>query len=218
MIAWARSSAPRSASVMPCAVIASRYPPVSPTACGRPSGRGRCGGPASSPRWRHWRRGALRPTIAPSRSVTPTRNQARRARRPHRPDGGRVAHRTPIRSAPSTSPKPGPIAPWIGCRRAEGEPRDGAFRLDHPAERGLALELLGFSRAVRTAAEALHPHRLCSALFALASTFTAFYEACPVLRAETPGSRASRRHLCALTGRVLQHGLGMLGIRAPGRM
>src|SRR6188472_2670711 len=58
-----------------------------------------------------------------------------------------------------------------------------------PAERDLALALLAFEGAVRGTAERLQPHRLCTYLFDLASTFTAFYEACPVLRAETDAVR-----------------------------
>ena len=62
------------------------------------------------------------------------------------------------------------------------------------------------------------PHRLCTYLFDLAQDFTAFYEACPVLKAPTDELRLSRLALADLTARVLAHGLSMLGIEAPERM
>lgn len=87
-----------------------------------------------------------------------------------------------------------------------------------PAERALALELLGFGTVVATVAETLQPHRLCTYLFGVATRFTDFYESCPVLRADTPETRRSRLVLCDLTARVLATGLGLLGIDAPERM
>jgi arginyl-tRNA synthetase len=89
--------------------------------------------------------------------------------------------------------------------------------LEAPAERALALAILGFEAAVREALERWAPHRLCTYLFELASTFTEFYEACPVLRSEEP-LRTSRLALADLTARVLASGLGLLGIEAPERM
>ncbi len=86
------------------------------------------------------------------------------------------------------------------------------------AERALALQLLGFDDAVQSAAAYLEPHRLCTYLFEVASAFTTFYEACPVLRAESEEVRASRLALSALTARVLSSGLGLLGIETPDRM
>jgi arginyl-tRNA synthetase len=100
-------------------------------------------------------------------------------------------------------------------RRAEAEP--GAVTVAGPAERELALALLGLPTVVTEVATSLEPHRLCAYLYGLAGAFTAFYERCPVLRAE-PEVRASRLALCALTARVLASGLGLLGIAAPERM
>jgi arginyl-tRNA synthetase len=89
--------------------------------------------------------------------------------------------------------------------------------LEAPEERALALGILGFEAAVRETLERWAPHRLCTYLFDLASTFTEFYEACPVLRSEEP-LRSSRLALADLTARVLASGLGLLGIEAPERM
>jgi arginyl-tRNA synthetase len=87
-----------------------------------------------------------------------------------------------------------------------------------PQERALALRLLGFDGAVCETADRYIPHRLCAYLFDLAQDFTAFYEACPVLRAETDELRTSRLALADLTARVLAKGLDLLGIEAPERM
>jgi arginyl-tRNA synthetase len=89
--------------------------------------------------------------------------------------------------------------------------------LAEPAERALAVDLLGFEAAVADTVDKLAPHRLCGYLFGLAGTFTAFYEACPVLKAD-PAVRDSRLVLCDLTARVLRTGLGLLGIETPDRM
>jgi arginyl-tRNA synthetase len=93
----------------------------------------------------------------------------------------------------------------------------GPIALGTAAERGLALRLLGFGRAVDDAAATAEPHKLASFLFELASAFTTFYEQCPVLTAAGE-IRQSRLALSALTLRVLVTGLGLLGISVPERM
>ncbi|MFO7178433.1 MAG: arginine--tRNA ligase [Pseudomonadota bacterium] len=97
-------------------------------------------------------------------------------------------------------------------------PEGVRVELGEPAERALAIDLLDFAAAVDAVGVALQPHRLCSYLYELANTFTAFYEACPVLRADNPALRDSRLVLAAATRRVLATGLGVLGIAAPARM
>ena len=87
-----------------------------------------------------------------------------------------------------------------------------------PAERALALKLLGFGAAVSAVADTAEPHRLCGYLFEAASLFTTFYEQCPVLKAGEEPVRRSRLALCALTLRVLAAGLGLLGVPVPDRM
>jgi arginyl-tRNA synthetase len=102
---------------------------------------------------------------------------------------------------------------------AEGHGASGEFSLvlDAPAERELALELLGFASATANVADSLQPHRLCTYLFTLATRFSSFYEQCPVLNA-APEMRASRLMLCELSARTLAKGLNLLGIEAPERM
>jgi arginyl-tRNA synthetase len=85
-------------------------------------------------------------------------------------------------------------------------------------ERALALRLIGFGAVVTQVGQTAEPHRLCAYLFDVASLFTAFYEECPVLKAEPESLRASRLALCALTLQVLSTGLDLLGVPAPERM
>jgi arginyl-tRNA synthetase len=94
----------------------------------------------------------------------------------------------------------------------------GPILVTEPAERELALKLLGFGAAVTQVAGTAEPHRLCGYLFEVASLFTAFYEKCPVLKAEDDETRQSRLALCAATLRVLTVGLGLLGVPVPDRM
>jgi arginyl-tRNA synthetase len=93
----------------------------------------------------------------------------------------------------------------------------GPIASAEPAERALALKLLGFGRAVADVAVAAEPHKLAAYLFEVASAFTTFYEQCPVLTAE-PAVRDSRLALAGLTLRVLDTGLDLLGIPVPERM
>jgi arginyl-tRNA synthetase len=94
----------------------------------------------------------------------------------------------------------------------------GPIIVTAPAERELALKLLGFGAAVTDVAQTAEPHRLCAYIFDVASLFTAFYEQCPVLRADTEATRSARLALCAATLRVLTAGLGLLGVPIPERM
>ena len=104
-------------------------------------------------------------------------------------------------------------------RSAGTEPRPVApITLGAPAERALALRLLSFGSVVAEVGDELTPHRLCGYLFDLAQDFSAFYEHCPVLKADTEEQRGSRLSLSAVTLAVLVQGLDLLGIVAPERM
>jgi arginyl-tRNA synthetase len=94
----------------------------------------------------------------------------------------------------------------------------GPVAITEPAERELALKLLGFGAVVTQVADTAEPHQLCGYLFELASLFTTFYEQCPVLKADDEETRRSRLSLCAAVLRVLTTGLGLLGVPLPDRM
>jgi arginyl-tRNA synthetase len=105
-------------------------------------------------------------------------------------------------------------------RRAEVAQDDcrGPIVIAEPAERELAIELLSLADVLVDVERDLELHRLCTYLYGVATAFTAFYEQCPVLRAEDESVRASRLALCALTARTLALGLGLVGITTPTRM
>ena len=92
-----------------------------------------------------------------------------------------------------------------------------ALTLKDPAELDLAKRLCQFGEIVPQVLNGFRPNILANYLFELANSFHAFYEACPVLKSEEP-ARGSRLALCDLTGRVLQRGLDLLGIKVPERM
>jgi arginyl-tRNA synthetase len=101
--------------------------------------------------------------------------------------------------------------------RAGGSRQRSAVTLAEPTELGLAKRLCQFAEIVPQVLNDFRTNILANYLFELANSFHAFYEACPVLKAEEP-ARSSRLALCDLTGRVLQRGLKLLGIEVPERM
>lgn len=105
-------------------------------------------------------------------------------------------------------------------RRSEVDPATclGPIVVKEPAERHLAIELLQLADVLADVERTLELHRLCTYLYGVATAFTAFYEHCPVLRAEDPAVRASRLALCQLTARTLALGLDLVGITLPERM
>jgi arginyl-tRNA synthetase len=89
--------------------------------------------------------------------------------------------------------------------------------LIEPAELNLAKRLTQFAETVPQVLNDFRPNILANYLFELANAFHAFYEACPVLKADEP-ARATRLALCELTARVLRCGLDLLGIQVPEKM
>jgi arginyl-tRNA synthetase len=90
--------------------------------------------------------------------------------------------------------------------------------LSHSTEADVLGWLADYHRIAGRAAEALLPQILCTYLYELARKFSRMYESCSVLRAETPALKATRMQLIDATGRVIQHGLSLLGIRSIERM
>jgi arginyl-tRNA synthetase len=90
--------------------------------------------------------------------------------------------------------------------------------LTTPAERALGLELLRFGEAIEMAVADYRPNQLTGYLFELANCYSSFFEACPVLRADTEPLRQSRLALCDLTARTIRQGLFLLGIDVVEKM
>ncbi len=96
-------------------------------------------------------------------------------------------------------------------------PPSGEIVLTEAAESALALRLLQYGEVLPGVLDDFRPNLLANYLYDLANKFHAFYEACPVLKAEGD-SRATRLCLCEVTAKVIRHGLGLLGIHVPDRM
>ncbi|MEK9648148.1 MAG: arginine--tRNA ligase [Gammaproteobacteria bacterium] len=90
-------------------------------------------------------------------------------------------------------------------------PQEYTIFVNDEEEQALALKLLQFSETVEQVAEDCYPNQLCLYLYELAGIYMRFYEACPVLKAETT-VRESRLGLCDLTARTIKQGLSLLGI------
>jgi arginyl-tRNA synthetase len=105
------------------------------------------------------------------------------------------------------------------ARRAEAEGvKPGAIAVEINAERALVLALDGFNEALRAAYDKRMPHLLCDHAYALATAFSGFYAAAPILAESDPVKRASRFALALATLRQLELVLGLIGIETPERM
>ena len=116
---------------------------------------------------------------------------------------------------------------YARCRAIfrKGEVDEARFRtspppviLEQPGERSLALQLLRFPEAIEAAAADYMPHIITGYLWDLSKCFSGFFEACPVLKAETTELRNSRLLLVDLVGRTIRQALDLLGIRVVERM
>jgi arginyl-tRNA synthetase len=94
----------------------------------------------------------------------------------------------------------------------------GTVTISHPNERALALTLDAFDGALTAAYERRAPHFLAEHAFALAQSFSGFYENCPILQEERTQVRGSRLALAGAALRQLEIALSLLGVEAPERM
>ncbi|MCH1930232.1 arginine--tRNA ligase [Shewanella sp. A25] len=90
--------------------------------------------------------------------------------------------------------------------------------LDHEKEKDLGNKLAQFGEILSRVIDKGQPHVLCGYLYELAGAFSSFYEACPVLAADTDEQKTSRLLLSQLTANTLQKGLNLLGIDTLERM
>ena len=89
--------------------------------------------------------------------------------------------------------------------------------IEADAEVHLARMLVRFGETVPILLDDFRPNLLANYLLELAKAFHSFFEACPVLKSEG-NTQNTRLALCELTSRVLEKGLGLLGIEVPERM
>ena len=85
------------------------------------------------------------------------------------------------------------------------------------AERRLAVTIAGLEDTLEQVTEEGYPHFLCAYLYDLATRFTHFYEACPILSSEGE-VRTRRLVLAKQTADTLKLGLSLLGIGTVARM
>ena len=92
------------------------------------------------------------------------------------------------------------------------------LNLTEPAELDLAKHLIRYGEAIKGAAENYMPNYLTTYLYDLAQKFSSFYNACPVLKADS-SKRPTRLLLCDLTAKTIEHGLSnLLGIEVVEQM
>lgn len=100
---------------------------------------------------------------------------------------------------------------------ADFSAKDAKLTLSAPEEIHLARLLARFGDVLPLVLEDHRPNLLANYLLELARAFHSFFEACPILKSDEP-LKSSRLALCELSSRVLEKGLGLLGIRCPERM
>jgi len=95
---------------------------------------------------------------------------------------------------------------------------DAKIVLEHEKEKDLGTKLAQFGEVMNRVVNKGQPHALCAYLFELAGAFSSFYEACPVLAADTEAQKKSRLLLAQLTAKTLKQGLNLLGLDTLERM
>jgi len=102
------------------------------------------------------------------------------------------------------------------ARSKGGKHPDDTFKL--PQELRLVKLLSMFPDVVKESGEKLQPHMLALYAAELALAFNTFYEAAPVVKAETAELKAARLRLVNCVRIVLGNALKLMGIVAPERM
>jgi len=97
-----------------------------------------------------------------------------------------------------------------------GKHPNDVFKL--PQEQRLIKLLSMFPDVVKESGECLQPHILAIYAAELALAFNTFYEAAPVIEAETKELKAARLRLVNCVRIVLRNALELMGITAPARM
>jgi len=103
-------------------------------------------------------------------------------------------------------------------RAAEEGMSDGPIIIREQAERDLGLILDSFDAAVIEAYDKKAPNFVAEHAYRLASGFSKFYAACPIMGAPDADIRASRLALAAAALKQLERALDLLGFEAPERM
>ncbi len=104
-------------------------------------------------------------------------------------------------------------------RKAEREPEKPAYNmLSEKLERELVVNLAGFPDAFVEATEYLKPNLIADYANALADKFNTFYNALPVLKADSEGLIDARLTLTQAIEIVMHNALTLIGVVAPDKM
>lgn len=86
------------------------------------------------------------------------------------------------------------------------------------SEKALMLEVAKFNSVMEGAYEELAPHKICAYVYDLANAFSRFYHETKILAEEDEQKQAGFIALLALTKRVMETCISLLGFEAPERM
>ena len=88
----------------------------------------------------------------------------------------------------------------------------------HATERDLIKQFYFYAQAIADSGNSYDPSVVANYLYNLAKTFNRFYNEVSILNAPTPELIQFRMTISAFSGKILKHGLGLLGIEVPDRM
>jgi arginyl-tRNA synthetase len=90
--------------------------------------------------------------------------------------------------------------------------------LIHESEKELIRQISQYEEFIEKAAQQYKPSIIAKYLITLCQAFNDFYEKCPCLKEQNKGLSAARLKLIKRTKVILEGGLDLLGIEAPGEM
>ena len=91
-------------------------------------------------------------------------------------------------------------------------------KVRNASEKDLMKALTGFSQMIESASEELAPHRICAYIYDLANALNSFYHETKILTEEDENAKNEYIALIALTQKVLETCIDLLGFEAPERM
>ncbi len=89
---------------------------------------------------------------------------------------------------------------------------------DSPAMKDLMLAITRFADAVESAARDLAPNRICAFIYELSNCFNSFYHGTKILSEPDANKKESYIALLAVTLKILDTGIDMLGFSSPEKM
>jgi len=92
------------------------------------------------------------------------------------------------------------------------------LKLADNLETDLVIDFMMYPDAIRRAAEEFKPNHIANYLYNLAQNFNSFYNAIPILQADSEELKKSRLLITACTVKIMEDGLALLGIDVPDKM